>query len=134
MLANVIDLDIGNDTPLGHAKKTHMITTSNGIKVGLIGLGEREWLETINSLPPNLEYRSATAVAKELVPKLQEDGAEVVLVMTPAVEVDRGRPRGEGDGAFASAGPAVPGNPAAANSAPIARLLIVGFRPRVTGS
>ncbi|KAM0306538.1 hypothetical protein HYE67_002552 [Fusarium culmorum] len=82
LLANVIDLDIGNDTPLGHAKKTHMITASNGIKVGLIGLGEREWLETINSLPPNLEYRSATAVAKELVPKLREDGAEIVICLS----------------------------------------------------
>ncbi|KAM0348736.1 hypothetical protein ACHAPU_004175 [Fusarium lateritium] len=82
LLANVIDHDIGGDTPLGHAKKTHMITTSNGIKVGLIGLGEREWLETINSLPPNLEYRSATAVAKELVPKLREDGAEIVVCLS----------------------------------------------------
>jgi 2',3'-cyclic-nucleotide 2'-phosphodiesterase (5'-nucleotidase family) len=59
-----------------------MITTSNGIKVGLIGLGEREWLETINSLPPNLEYRSATAVAKELVPKLREDGAEIIVCLS----------------------------------------------------
>ncbi|KAM0074148.1 hypothetical protein ACKRZS_013461 [Fusarium odoratissimum] len=82
LLANVIDHDIGGDTPIGHAKKTHMITTSNGIKVGLIGLGEREWLETINSLPPNLEYRSATAVAKELVPKLREDGAEIIVCLS----------------------------------------------------
>ncbi|KAM0247411.1 hypothetical protein ACHAP5_004050 [Fusarium lateritium] len=82
LLANVIDHDIGGDTPVGHAKKTHMITTSNGIKVGLIGLGEREWLETINSLPPNLEYRSATAVAKELVPKLREEGAEIVICLS----------------------------------------------------
>ncbi|WZH47990.1 Metallo-dependent phosphatase-like protein [Fusarium acuminatum] len=82
LLANVIDHDIGGDTPVGHAKKTHMITTSNGIKVGLIGLGEREWLETINVLPPNLEYRSATAVAKELVPKLREEGAEIVICLS----------------------------------------------------
>ncbi|KAJ4257505.1 hypothetical protein NW762_008629 [Fusarium torreyae] len=82
LLANVIDHDLGDDIPVGHAKKTHMITTSNGIKVGLIGLGEREWLETINSLPPNLEYRSATAVAKELVPKLREDGAEIIICLS----------------------------------------------------
>lgn len=59
-----------------------MLTTSNGIKVGLIGLGEREWLETINSLPPNLEYRSATAVAKELVPQLREQGAEIIICLS----------------------------------------------------
>ena len=59
-----------------------MITTSNGIKVGFIGLGEREWLDTINSLPPNIEYRSATAVAKELVPQLREQGAELIVALT----------------------------------------------------
>lgn len=59
-----------------------MLTTSNGIKVGLIGLGEREWLETINSLPPNLIYRSATAVAKELVPQLREQGAEIIICLS----------------------------------------------------
>lgn len=82
LLANVIDPDLGDEVPLGNAKKTHMMTTSNGIKVGLIGLGEREWLETINSLPPRLEYRSATAVAKELVPQLRADGAEIVICLS----------------------------------------------------
>lgn len=59
-----------------------MLTTSNGIKVGLIGLGEREWLETINTLPPNLIYRSATAVAKEIVPQLREQGAEMIICLS----------------------------------------------------
>jgi 5'-nucleotidase len=59
-----------------------MLTTSNGIKVGLIGLGEREWLATINSLPPNLIYKSASAVAKELVPKLREEGAEIIICLS----------------------------------------------------
>lgn len=58
------------------------MTTSNGIKVGLIGLGEREWLETINSLPPNLIYKSASATAKELVPKLRKQGAEIVICVS----------------------------------------------------
>lgn len=59
-----------------------MMTTSNGIKVGFIGLGEREWLDTINTLPPNLIYRSATAVAKEIVPQLREQGAEIIVALT----------------------------------------------------
>ncbi|KAK5996813.1 Mannosylglucosyl-3-phosphoglycerate phosphatase-like protein [Cladobotryum mycophilum] len=82
LLANVLDPALGEDVPLGNAKKTHMLTTSNGIKVGLIGLGEREWLETINSLPPDVIYKSATAVAKELVPKLREEGAEIVICIS----------------------------------------------------
>lgn len=59
-----------------------MLTTSNGIKVGLIGLGEREWLATINSLPPNLIYKSASATARELVPGLREQGAEIVICLS----------------------------------------------------
>ncbi|KAH6609843.1 hypothetical protein Trco_003189 [Trichoderma cornu-damae] len=82
LLANVLDPALGEDVPLGNAKRTHMLTTSNGIKVGLIGLGEREWLATINSLPPNLIYKSATAVAKELVPQLREQGAEIVICLS----------------------------------------------------
>lgn len=43
---------------------------------------EREWLDTINSLPPNLIYHSASATAKELVPQLREQGAEIVVAIT----------------------------------------------------
>jgi 2',3'-cyclic-nucleotide 2'-phosphodiesterase (5'-nucleotidase family) len=67
---------------LGNALKTVMLTSSNGIKIGVIGLVEREWLETINSLPPDLVYKSVSATAKELVPKLREQGAEMIIALT----------------------------------------------------
>ncbi|KAK3354015.1 Metallo-dependent phosphatase-like protein [Lasiosphaeria hispida] len=82
LLANVLDPALGEGIPLGNAKRTHMITSSNGIKVGLIGLGEREWLDTINSLPPNLIYHSASEVARELVPELRAAGADVIIALT----------------------------------------------------
>ncbi|AEO58382.1 hypothetical protein MYCTH_2305675 [Thermothelomyces thermophilus ATCC 42464] len=82
LLANVLDLALGDGVPLGNAKKTHMITTSNGIKIGLLGLGEREWLDTINALPPNVIYRSASDVARELVPQLRAEGADIVIALT----------------------------------------------------
>lgn len=82
LLANVLDPALGENVPLGNAKRTHMMTSSNGIKIGLIGLGEREWLETINSLPPNLIYKSATETAKELVPQLRAEGAEIVICVS----------------------------------------------------
>lgn len=82
LLANVIDPDLGDDIPLGHAKKTVILSSSNGIKIGVIGLVEREWLDTINSLPPNLIYKSASAVAKELIPDLRAQGAELVIALT----------------------------------------------------
>ena len=59
-----------------------MLTSSNGIKVGIIGLVEREWLDTINSLPPGLIYKSASATAIELVPGLREQGAEIVIAVS----------------------------------------------------
>ncbi|KAI1767117.1 Metallo-dependent phosphatase [Hypoxylon sp. FL1150] len=82
LVANVLDPALGDSVPIGNCKKTHIITSSNGIKIGLIGLGEREWLATINSLPPDLIYRSATETAKELVPKLRAEGAEIVIAIT----------------------------------------------------
>ncbi|KAK0622056.1 Metallo-dependent phosphatase-like protein [Bombardia bombarda] len=83
LLANILDPALGPNVPLGNAARTHMITTSDGrFKIGLMGLGEREWLETVNSLPPNLEYRSVTEVAKELVPELRAAGADIIIALT----------------------------------------------------
>ena len=59
-----------------------MLTSSSGIKIGIIGLVEREWLDTINSLPPNLIYKSASQTAKELVPGLRAAGAEIVIALS----------------------------------------------------
>ncbi|XDG03813.1 hypothetical protein ABKA04_003428 [Annulohypoxylon sp. FPYF3050] len=82
LIANVLDPALGDSVPIGNCKKTHLITTSNGIKIGLLGLGEREWLATINSLPPDLIYKSATETAKELVPQLRAEGADIVIALT----------------------------------------------------
>ncbi len=73
---------LGDGVPIGNCKKTHIITSSTGIKIGLIGLGEREWLATINSLPPDLIYKSASETARELVPQLRAEVAEIVIALT----------------------------------------------------
>lgn len=86
LLANVLDPALGDQVPLGNARTTVMLTASNGIKIGVIGLVEREWLDTINSLPPNLKYLSASATAQELCPKLREQGAEIIVAVTHARE------------------------------------------------
>lgn len=59
-----------------------MLTSSNGIKVGVIGLAEREWLDTINSLPPDIIYKSASETAKKLIPGLKEQGAEIIIAVS----------------------------------------------------
>ncbi|KAL1966178.1 hypothetical protein VTN77DRAFT_4730 [Rasamsonia byssochlamydoides] len=82
LLANVLDPALGENVPLANCERTVMLTSSNGIKIGVIGLGEREWLDTINSLPPNLIYKSASETAMELVPGLREQGAEIIIAVT----------------------------------------------------
>jgi 5'-nucleotidase len=82
LVANILDPALGENVAIGNVKRTHMLTSSNGIKIGLIGLGEREWLDTINSLPPDLIYKSATETAKELVPELRAAGADIVIAIT----------------------------------------------------
>lgn len=66
---------------MGNVQKTIILTASNGIKIGVIGLVEREWLDTINSLPPNLVYKSVSATAKELVPGLRAQGCELIVAV-----------------------------------------------------
>lgn len=77
-----IDPQHGPDVPLGNAHKTAMLTSSNGLKIGVIGLVEREWLETINSLPPDLIYKSVSATAAEIAPQLRAQGADMVVALT----------------------------------------------------
>ncbi|KAJ9640972.1 hypothetical protein H2199_005640 [Coniosporium tulheliwenetii] len=81
LLANVLDPALGDNVSLGNVQKTIILTASNGIKIGVIGLVEREWLDTINSLPPNLVYKSVSATAKELVPGLRAQGCELIVAV-----------------------------------------------------
>jgi hypothetical protein len=46
----------------------------------------REWLETINSLPPDLMFVEPAEMAKELVPKLRAQGAEIIIALTHMVD------------------------------------------------
>ncbi|KAF7192848.1 Protein 5NUC [Pseudocercospora fuligena] len=83
LCANVLDPALGEAVPLANCKRKVVLTASNGIRIGVIGVVEREWLDTINTLPPNLKYLSATAVVKDLSKKLrEEDGVEMVVVVS----------------------------------------------------
>ena len=82
LVANVEDPALGEGVSIGGLSKTVMLQSSNGLKVGVIGLVEREWLDTINSLPPNLKYTSASATAIALVPALREAGADMIVCVS----------------------------------------------------
>lgn len=43
LLANVLDPALGEDVPIANCEKTKILISSNGVKVGVIGLAEREW-------------------------------------------------------------------------------------------
>ena len=82
LCANVLDPALGEGAPLAGCKSTVMLESSNGIKIGVIGIVEREWLATINTLPPKIQYQSASATVAKLSPKLRQDGAELVVVVS----------------------------------------------------
>lgn len=77
----MLDPALGKDVPLGNCKKTALVNI-NGVKVGIIGLVEKEWLATVNVLPPNLIFRSASVTAAALVPALKAQGADVIIALT----------------------------------------------------
>jgi len=96
LISNVFD----GENPLGNAAQTHVLTSSNGIKIGLMGLVEkyppdlllsnafshgREWLDTINSLPPNLRFVEPSDIVRELAPMLRGHGAEIVIALSHMV-------------------------------------------------
>ncbi|USW49293.1 Putative 5'-Nucleotidase/apyrase, metallo-dependent phosphatase, 5'-Nucleotidase domain superfamily [Septoria linicola] len=82
LCANVLDPALGENIPLGNCRRSVMLESSDGIKIGVIGVVEREWLDTINTLPPNLKYLSASATVAELAPLLRKEGAEMIVVVS----------------------------------------------------
>ena len=85
LLANIFDPEFGKREPMGQCQRTKMLETSTGLKVGLIGLVEQEWtLKINNSLPADLEFEDMKEIAKELAPKLREEGADIIVVLSHA--------------------------------------------------
>ncbi|KAI5845791.1 Metallo-dependent phosphatase-like protein [Morchella snyderi] len=82
LVANVEDPALGEGVSIGGLPKTVMLKSSNGLNVGVIGLVEREWLDTINSLPPNLKYTNSSDAAMALVPTLRNAGADIVIAVS----------------------------------------------------
>ncbi|KAK3673292.1 hypothetical protein LTR78_006837 [Recurvomyces mirabilis] len=81
LCGNALDDDDGESVALGNCRKSVMLTTSDGLKVGVMGLVEREWLDTINTLPPNLKFLEPETVARELAAELRKQGAEIVIAL-----------------------------------------------------
>lgn len=81
-LITILDPALGEDVPLGNAKKSMILESSNGIKIGVFGIVEQEWLDTINSLPPNLVFTPAHDTAAQIVPQLRKQGADIIIAIS----------------------------------------------------
>ncbi|KAI7838764.1 hypothetical protein COHA_007557 [Chlorella ohadii] len=80
LMANVIDLATGK--PLGGARPT-MLLQWGGIKLGLVGLVEQEWLTTLAAVDPSsVRYTDFVQEGRRLAAQLRAEGAEVVIALT----------------------------------------------------
>lgn len=70
LLSNVFDSGTGKPLADGHE---YLVIHRYGLKIGVIGIVEQEWLETIPSLPPTVEYRDFVKTAKTLAQTLKND-------------------------------------------------------------
>lgn len=70
-MSNVIDNETGR--PLGSGRRTHVIV-HNDIKIGLMGLVEKEWLDTLPTIDPNMvTYTDFVKVGNRLATQLRNE-------------------------------------------------------------
>ncbi|KAL6074461.1 Snake venom 5'-nucleotidase, variant 2 [Balamuthia mandrillaris] len=80
LMSNLIDTATGLPFAGGHR---HLVLPWNGLKVGLIGLVEQEWLVTLAYLPESVEYRDFVTEGQALVEELKDkEGCDLVIALT----------------------------------------------------
>lgn len=68
--------------PLGHGT-IKKIATWNCVKIGLMGLVEEDWLDTLPTInKSNLNYIDYVQVANQLSAELKAEGAELIIALT----------------------------------------------------
>ncbi|XP_076110870.1 mannosylglucosyl-3-phosphoglycerate phosphatase-like isoform X1 [Mytilus galloprovincialis] len=80
LLSNVIDNL--SEKPLANGKRQHIIK-AHGIKIGLIGLVEHEWIDTLATLDPeDVTFEDYIERGNELTRSLKEQGVDVIIALT----------------------------------------------------
>lgn len=80
LMSNVRSSETGE--LLAEGKETHIITWE-GRKIGLMGLVEMEWIETLGTVEEtDVLYTDYVETAKRLVPQLQQEGCELIIALT----------------------------------------------------
>ncbi|OAX32330.1 Metallo-dependent phosphatase [Rhizopogon vinicolor AM-OR11-026] len=83
LLSNIIDENTGRvPVPLQELQ----VVERRGVRIGLIGLAEKQWIATLPSWPANFQHRDMAQVAIELSKKLRDTNGEykcdIVLALT----------------------------------------------------
>nr|CAD7195994.1 unnamed protein product [Timema douglasi] len=80
LMSNVIDQETGR--PLGDGRITHVVDWS-GKRIGLIGLVEQEWLDTLATINPDeVTFLDYIEVGRKLGAQLKEEGCDYVIALT----------------------------------------------------
>ncbi|KAK3597557.1 hypothetical protein CHS0354_018152 [Potamilus streckersoni] len=80
LMSNVYDNLTG--LPLARCENKYIIEW-NGIKIGLLGLVEEEWIATLATLDPeDVTFRDFVDEGRRLAKELKEDGADLVIALT----------------------------------------------------
>ncbi|KAK7868782.1 hypothetical protein R5R35_003628 [Gryllus longicercus] len=80
LMSNVIDQETGR--PLGDGRITHVVDW-NGKRLGLIGLVEQEWLDTLSNInPEEVTFLDFVEAGRKLGAQLKQEGCDYVIALT----------------------------------------------------
>ncbi|KAI8998871.1 Metallo-dependent phosphatase [Trametes punicea] len=83
LLSNIIDTQTSRIPEYLHE---FYVFERSGVRVGVIGLVEKEWIATVSTWPPNFEYKDMAEVALDLSKRLRDPEGEhkchIVIALT----------------------------------------------------
>ncbi|XP_069676582.1 mannosylglucosyl-3-phosphoglycerate phosphatase isoform X2 [Periplaneta americana] len=80
LMSNVIDQETGR--PLGDGRITHVVDW-NGKRIGLVGLVEQEWLDTLANInPEEVTFLDFVEAGRKLGAQLKQEGCDYVIALT----------------------------------------------------
>ncbi|KAJ2311774.1 hypothetical protein IWW52_005043, partial [Coemansia sp. RSA 2704] len=81
VITNLTDKATGG--PAAQGSVAYVVKEQGGVRVGIIGVVEREWLDTLPCLPPTFVYHDFVESAREMARRLKgEMGCDVVVCLS----------------------------------------------------
>ncbi|KAJ2788879.1 hypothetical protein H4R20_007287, partial [Coemansia guatemalensis] len=77
VITNLTDSTTGGTAAKGCLK--YLIKEVDGLRVGIIGIVEKEWLDTLPCLPPTFQYHDFVTSAKDMATKLKSRSDETMV-------------------------------------------------------